>query len=137
MLLPQGAREVGRQLGFGRNSQEILSRVNPGNAMIGDVVFSQEALDRITAQLMEADLHASAAPPASPGAIDDLERRPVDWELLGPEGKVECSICTDEMRLYQRVVVLPREHWFHENCVVLWLEEHNTCPICRTPIERN
>lgn len=32
---------------------------------------------------------------------------------------------------------LPCKHWFHENCVVMWLKEHNTCPICRTPIEKN
>jgi len=32
---------------------------------------------------------------------------------------------------------LPCKHWFHEDCVVLWLKEHNTCPICRTPIEKN
>jgi hypothetical protein len=32
---------------------------------------------------------------------------------------------------------LPCNHWFHEECVTLWLKEHNTCPICRTPIEKN
>jgi hypothetical protein len=32
---------------------------------------------------------------------------------------------------------LPCKHWFHEDCVVMWLKEHNTCPICRTPIEKN
>ncbi|KID83179.1 Zinc finger, RING/FYVE/PHD-type [Metarhizium guizhouense ARSEF 977] len=136
ILLPQVPGEVGTQLGFARNLQEISSRFSPGITMMGDAVYSQEALDRFITQLMEANPQSSAAPPASPGAIDSLERRTVDRELLGPEGRVECSICTDEIKVRQTVVVLPCKHWFHENCVVLWLREHNTCPVCRNPIER-
>ncbi|OAQ58219.2 ATP-dependent DNA helicase PIF1 [Pochonia chlamydosporia 170] len=98
MLRPQGAGEVGPQLGYAGRLQETLNRVNPANATTRDAVYSQEALDRVITQLMEANWQSSAAPPASPAAINNLERRTVDRELLGPEGKVECSICTDEMK---------------------------------------
>jgi E3 ubiquitin-protein ligase RNF115/126 len=55
---------------------------------------------------------------------------------MGDSPKVECTICIDEMHLGDEVTVLPCKHWFHGECVILWLKEHNTCPICRTPIEK-
>ncbi|KAH8742983.1 hypothetical protein F5883DRAFT_50461 [Diaporthe sp. PMI_573] len=64
-------------------------------------------------------------------AVDMLDR-----QMMGDSPKVECTICIDEMNLGDEVTVLPCKHWFHGECVVLWLKEHNTCPICRTPIEK-
>jgi len=102
----------------------------------GDAVYSQEALDRIITQLMEAQPHSSRAPPpASEEAIAKLGKRNVQIEDLGPDGKVDCTICIEELRVGDEVTVLPCKHWFHGDCVTLWLKEHNTCPICRTPIE--
>ena len=105
--------------------------------MMGDAVYSQEALDRIITELMEANPQSNAAPPASEEALTKLDRRTVDAQMLGPEGKTECSICIDEVKVGDKAVFLPCKHWFHEDCVVLWLKEHNTCPVCRTPIEKD
>ncbi|CAP70313.1 uncharacterized protein PODANS_3_3960 [Podospora anserina S mat+] len=116
--------------------QQLLSTImNPAAAVHGDAVFTQEALDRIITQLMENSPQTNAAPPASETAIASLERKKVDAELLGPEGKAECTICIDEFKMGDEVTVLPCSHWYHGECVVLWLKEHNTCPICRKPIE--
>lgn len=104
--------------------------------MAGDAVYSQEALDRIITQLMEANPQSNAAPPASDAALQTLDRRAVDKEMLQGEGKTECTICIDEMKIGDKAVFLSCKHWFHEDCVVLWLKEHNTCPICRTPVEK-
>ncbi|KAM5348456.1 hypothetical protein ACJ41O_008280 [Fusarium nematophilum] len=123
--------------GFARSLHDILSLLNPANAMAGDAVYSQEALDRIITGLMEANPQSNAAPPATDEALRNLERKPVSKEMLGPEGKAECTICIDEMKEGDMATFLPCKHWFHEDCVVLWLKEHNTCPICRTPIEKN
>ncbi|GAO15751.1 uncharacterized protein UV8b_00929 [Ustilaginoidea virens] len=137
MAPPGGAGEGGPQVGFARSLQDILNLFNPANAMMGDAVYSQEALDRIITQLMEANPQSNAAPPASEEALGKLDRRPVDEHLLAREGgKAECSICIDEMKEGETAVFLPCKHWFHEDCVVLWLKEHNTCPVCRTPIEK-
>ncbi|KAG5961518.1 hypothetical protein E4U58_004242 [Claviceps cyperi] len=128
---------AGPQPGFARGLREILNLFHPSNAMMGDAVYSQEAFDSIITQLMEANPQSNAAPPASEEALRRLDRRVVDKQMLGPEGTAECSICIDEMVIGQIAVTLPCKHWFHEDCVVLWLKEHNTCPVCRTPVEKN
>ncbi|KAK4145906.1 uncharacterized protein C8A04DRAFT_10264 [Dichotomopilus funicola] len=134
----QRERSPGPGFGFpllGSLQELMNSLYNPAAAVHGDAVFTQEALDRIITQLMEASPQTNAAPPASETAIGNLEKKKVDDEMLGPEGKVECTICIDEMKKGDEVAVLPCKHWYHGECVVLWLKEHNTCPICRKPIE--
>ncbi|KAL5603819.1 hypothetical protein FOVSG1_006569 [Fusarium oxysporum f. sp. vasinfectum] len=99
-------------------------------------VYSQEDLGRIITSLMEANPQSNAAPPATEEALRNLERQPVDGQMLGSEGKAECTICINVMKEGDMATFLPCNHWFHEECVTLWLKEHNTCPICRTPIEQ-
>lgn len=121
---------------FGGGLHDILaSLLNPAAAVHGDAVYTQEALDRIITQLMDASPQTNAAPPASQDAIDKLEKKRVDDQMLGSEGKAECTICIDQISRGDEVAVLPCKHWYHHECVVLWLKEHNTCPICRMPIE--
>lgn len=112
--------------------------LGPGvpRATHGDAVYTQEGLDRIITQLMEANPQSNAAPPASELAIEKLEKKKLDRQMMGDGVKVGCTICIDEMHLGDEVTVLPCKHWFHGECVVLWLKEHNTCPICRAPIEK-
>ncbi len=133
---PEARRDRGAQPPFAGGLADLLSSLyNPTAGIHGDAVFSQEALDRIVTQLMEASPHTNAAPPASQTAIESLEKKQVDDEMLGPEGKAECTICIDELKKGDEVVVLPCKHWYHGECVTLWLKEHNTCPVCRMPIE--
>ncbi|KAK5251280.1 hypothetical protein LTR93_005494 [Exophiala xenobiotica] len=114
---------------------DLLNQLfNPGNAQHGDMVFSQEAFDRVMSQLMEQNNGSNAPPPASEDAIQSLEKKKVDKEMLGTEGKAECSICMDNVDLGDEVTVLPCNHWFHGDCVTAWLKEHDTCPHCRSPI---
>ncbi|OTA94470.1 hypothetical protein M434DRAFT_10729 [Hypoxylon sp. CO27-5] len=115
-------------------SQLIASLINP-HTVHGDAVYSQEALDRIITNLMEANPQSNAPPPASEETIAKLPKKNLDEAMLGPELKGECTICIDDMKIGDEVVVLPCKHWFHEQCVVLWLKQHNTCPICRAPID--
>ena len=124
-------------MGFARSLQEILGMFNPAHAVSGDAVYTQEALDRIITNLMEANPQSNAAPPASEQALDNLQRRTVNREMLEGEAKTECSICIDDMMEGQTATFLPCHHFFHDECVVLWLREHNTCPVCRAPIEKN
>lgn len=110
--------------------------LNP-HAVHGDVVYTQEGLDRIITNLMEAHPQSNAPPPATEDTIAKLPRKKLDKEMLGSDSKAECTICIDDLTLGDEVLVLPCKHWFHGECVVLWLKEHNTCPICRSSVENN
>ena len=112
----------------------FASLLNPANAVHGDAVYSQEALDRIMSQLMEQHPTSNAPGPATAEAIAALPKKKIDDKMLGPEGKAECSVCMDDVKKGDEVVVLPCSHWFHEACAGMWLGEHNTCPICRKGI---
>jgi division protein 1 len=84
---------------------------------------------------MELNPTSNAPGPASPHAIQALPKRKLDEELLGPEGKGECTVCMDDVHTGDEVVMLPCSHWFHETGASAWLNEQNTCPTCRKGIE--
>ncbi|KAL8952843.1 MAG: hypothetical protein Q9222_001278 [Ikaeria aurantiellina] len=120
--------------GFSGLQQLFASILNPANAAHGDAVYSQEALDRIITQFMEAHNGSSAPGPASAAAISALPKKKIDNEMLGSDGKAECSVCMDNVELGDEVTMLPCQHWFHGECVGAWLKEHDTCPHCRQGI---
>jgi E3 ubiquitin-protein ligase RNF115/126 len=121
--------------GLPPNPFDLLSAIlNPGNGRHGDTVWSQEAFDRILEQLAEQNQMSTAPGPASENAIKNLPTKKVDQEMLGSDGKAECSICMDNVEVGTDVTTLPCNHWFHRECVVAWLKEHDTCPHCRKAI---
>ncbi|WPG97861.1 Hypothetical protein R9X50_00064300 [Acrodontium crateriforme] len=102
--------------------------------VLGDAVYSQEALDRIVTQLMEQHQSGNAPGPASADAIASLPKRAISKEDLDENGKADCSICMDAAEIGSEVTVLPCHHWFHFDCIKAWLSEHDTCPHCRQGI---
>ncbi|KAG9248454.1 hypothetical protein BJ878DRAFT_26008 [Calycina marina] len=98
-----------------------------------DAVYSQQAMDRIISQLMN-QRGSDGPPPALASDIAALPIKKLDEEMLGPGGKGECSICMDDVEIGTEVVVLHCNHWFHKECASRWLNEHDTCPICRKAI---
>ena len=101
----------------------------------GDAVYSQEELDRVISELVGQNVNGTAPPPASRSAIQSLPKKKVDQEMLGNDGRAECSICMDPVELGTEVTVLPCKHWFHFQCIEMWLNQHNTCPHCRRGID--
>ena len=44
-----------------------------------------------------------------------------------------CPVCADPFAIGDTIVRLPNcGHVFHENCALMWLTKHNTCPYCRS-----
>ena len=46
-----------------------------------------------------------------------------------------CLICLNEFKTGEKVYKLRCGHIFHENCLVPWRENHNSCPECRQKID--
>lgn len=133
---------------MGPNFPALLAAalMNPANAASGDAVYTQEALDHVISQLMEAHPTSSSAPgPAAPQTISSLPKRGLtekdlegNEKVIGRNGeeemKGECSVCMDDVGVGEEMVFLPCKHWFHEVCASAWLSEHDSCPICRKSI---
>lgn len=108
--------------------------LNPANMQHGDAVYSQEALDRIISQLMEQNTSGNAPGPASAEAIANLPQKTIAESDLDEQGKADCSICMESVQIGEKVTALPCGHWFHGECIKMWLGEHDTCPHCRSGI---
>ena len=49
------------------------------------------------------------------------------------EGK-HCSICLTDIERKHKECVLKCTHIYHIQCIELWIQTQNTCPICREVI---
>ncbi|KAG7273189.1 hypothetical protein CRUP_019316 [Coryphaenoides rupestris] len=66
-------------------------------------------------------------PPADRERIKSLPTVTVTAEHVG----LECPVCKEDYSVGENVRQLPCNHLFHNDCIVPWLEQHDTCPVCR------
>ena len=45
-----------------------------------------------------------------------------------------CSVCQDDFAEGDEWIQMPCKHFFHGDCLMPWLKEHNTCPTCRATV---
>ena len=47
-----------------------------------------------------------------------------------------CIICHDDINEGEMIIEIPKcRHFMHEECLLLWLKEKQSCPLCRLSIE--
>ncbi|KAG2315949.1 hypothetical protein Bca4012_066794 [Brassica carinata] len=99
----------------------------PGN--LGDYFFGP-GLEQLIQQLAENDPNRYGTPPASKSAIEGLPTVKVTKDMLRSEMN-QCAVCMDEFEDGGDVKQMPCKHVFHQDCLMPWLELHNSCPVCR------
>nr|XP_054958196.1 E3 ubiquitin-protein ligase RNF126-like [Pan paniscus] len=85
---------------------------------------SRDGLDAF-AQLLN-QFENTGPPPADEEKIQSLPTVPVTEEHVG--SGLECPVCKDDYALGEQ---LPRNHLFHDGCIVHRMEQHDSCPVCR------
>jgi hypothetical protein len=93
-------------------------------------------MENIINYIMQNDPNRYGNPPANKKAVEQLERVVCDEESIKAMRKDvgcdhSCSVCKDDFEVSQRLVYLPCKHIFHEECILPWLKERNSCPTCR------
>ena len=46
-----------------------------------------------------------------------------------------CIICLEDFKINDTVIYLPCLHFFHSNCITLWIEKKANCPLCKNIIK--
>ncbi|KAI9303917.1 hypothetical protein BJ944DRAFT_267636 [Cunninghamella echinulata] len=88
--------------------------------------------------IIRSQFSESAQPnnrPATRESIEKLKQRILsDNDSLIRSG-TECIICQDIYEINKFVTKLPCGHEYHQECIVHWLNQSSTCPICRHSID--
>ncbi|XP_028906495.1 E3 ubiquitin-protein ligase RNF126 isoform X1 [Ornithorhynchus anatinus] len=93
-----------------------------------DYAWGANGLDAIITQLLN-QFENTGPPPADKEKIQALPTVKITEEQVG--SGLECPVCKEDYTVDESVRQLPCNHLFHNDCIVPWLEQHDTCPVCR------
>ncbi|CAA6658707.1 unnamed protein product [Spirodela intermedia] len=75
-------------------------------------------------------------PAASKEVVANLPIINVTHEIIARLGRdTECAVCRENLVIDDSMQELPCNHLFHPACLKPWLDEHNSCPICRHELQ--
>lgn len=93
-----------------------------------DYAWGANGLDAIITQLLN-QFENTGPPPADRDKIKTLPTVQITDEHVA--SGLECPVCKEDYSVGENVRQLPCNHMFHNDCIVPWLEQHDTCPVCR------
>lgn len=88
---------------------------------------------RIIEEFLRNDPNRHGPPPASAESVNKLKETKFCEESSHSK---ECTICQEDYKKDETILHLPCEHNFHKACVTEWLSRHNSCPVCRKPLDQ-
>ncbi|CAL9691668.1 unnamed protein product [Knipowitschia caucasica] len=94
----------------------------------GDYAWGRRGLDAVVTDLL-GRLDNTGPPAADQEAISSLPTVCISEEHT--DSRLDCPVCREDYCLGESVRQLPCLHYFHSDCIVPWLELHDTCPVCR------
>ncbi|KAK7401032.1 hypothetical protein VNO78_12343 [Psophocarpus tetragonolobus] len=66
---------------------------------------------------------------ASQSSIDAMPTIKITHEHLYFD--LECPVCIERFEVGAEARKMPCDHIYHSDCIVPWLVQHNSCPVCR------
>ncbi|XP_052172558.1 probable E3 ubiquitin-protein ligase RHC1A [Diospyros lotus] len=91
-----------------------------GNYFVGPGL--EELIDELT-------IDQRVVPPAPKSLIDEMPTVKVSQRHLRSD--THCAVCKEKFKLGTQARKMPCNHIYHSDCIVPWLVQHNSCPVCR------
>ncbi|KAI3464207.1 hypothetical protein Pfo_020870 [Paulownia fortunei] len=110
--------------GMGGDGVDFRLPTNLGDYFIGP------GFEQLIQQLAENDPNRYGTPPASKSAVEQLPDIKITEEMLASDSS-QCAVCKDSFELDEDAKQMPCKHIYHKDCILPWLELHNSCPVCR------
>jgi len=93
--------------------------------LLGGRIFGENSDDIIN------QLFQQYQPKPSPSTSKDfIENCPV-ITMTVDSNELLCTVCQEVYKSGDQAMKLPCNHLYHKDCILPWLESHNTCPTCR------
>ncbi|KAI3944486.1 hypothetical protein MKW92_044970 [Papaver armeniacum] len=94
-----------------------------------DVEEEHDLVDDIVTGSIEGDNVRSI--PASKSFIDGMKKE--EYRHNNGDGKDSscCAVCLEWIIDGSKISNMPCSHMFHYDCLITWLHERNSCPVCR------
>ncbi|KAI3923693.1 hypothetical protein MKW98_011323 [Papaver atlanticum] len=134
-------RENGEMISDG----EDIDMPSDGEQLISDDEFTSDNNDlNMVVELSLDDAYENRKVGASRSAVEGLKREsysyesgvvPFDDHTKNNAETNTCVICMDEFEAGTVVRYMPCSHIFREDCLVPWLKENYSCPLCRLEIQ--
>ncbi|KAL6131493.1 hypothetical protein ACLB2K_069868 [Fragaria x ananassa] len=88
--------------------------------------------DRLLNQLSQMDLNGIGRFDQRPAAKSAVESLPT-IELMDSHVADEshCAVCKEAFELGNEAREMPCKHIYHSDCILPWLAQRNSCPVCR------
>ncbi|XP_065143885.1 E3 ubiquitin-protein ligase RNF115 isoform X1 [Paramisgurnus dabryanus] len=122
--------------GLFTNAESTDSQTSSWSSMLhsnpGDYAWGQGGLDVVITQLL-GQSECSGPPPAEKEMISSLPTISISTEQAAC--RLECPVCREAYSAGESVLQLPCLHCYHTNCIVPWLQLHDTCPVCRKSLD--
>lgn len=75
------------------------------------------------------DMTRCGPPPAARSAVDAMPTVKITQKHLSIDS--HCAVCTDQFEIGGEAREMPCKHIYHADCILPWLAQHNSCPVCR------
>ncbi|KAG2670934.1 hypothetical protein I3760_14G109700 [Carya illinoinensis] len=98
----------------------------PRDADISDYFIGQ-GFEELIEQLSMNDRRGP--PPAPRSLIDSMPSIKITQAHMRTDS--HCPVCKERFELGTEARQMPCNHIYHSDCIVPWLAQHNSCPVCR------
>jgi len=89
------------------------------------------------------NLHNNGSSQVSPfplvegsGTSSSVSNMPLSRSDSTSQHVFNCSICLSDYQMNEILLRLPCFHIYHKNCVAMWFQQHNTCPLCKQNVSQ-
>ncbi|CAA7016352.1 unnamed protein product [Microthlaspi erraticum] len=103
--------------------QNLVDSFSAPSGNLGDY-FIGPGFELLLQHLAENDPNRYGTPPATKESVEALA-------VVKIEESLQCAVCLDDFEIGTEAREMPCKHKFHGECLLPWLEQHSSCPVCR------